>query len=587
MGVVNSIERKCRVIPNKIIETGNKDDDLFKGTSFLAEYHHHSPHLSPIILRISFLFFLLIFMQQLSFAQFSPGELSRAHQQLEGTSNCTQCHEVGNEISGKKCLACHSEIKTQLDGMSGFHFVNSAEQCVTCHKEHLGKKSHTFNFDAKTFNHNKTGFALSGKHEKVKCDDCHIGKNIHNEDVLKRLTDFPHKSYIGLSQTCASCHEDTHEGKFKQDCSSCHTLSGWKPASKFDHSKSTYRLEGKHASVECSKCHSALKATDKRIVQFMTKTFTDCTPCHTTPHGSKLTGKDCKSCHATESWQAAMKKKFDHNMTTYPLVGKHIEVKCEKCHLPNKRTKSGKPLRLAHDLCTDCHKDKHDGEFKVTYNNDCKKCHNELGFKPTLFTLTTHQETKFKLTGSHNAVLCVSCHKIVPNNPIKFTIEKFNCESCHKNPHGKEFSATIKEKNCESCHSTEQWKSVTFDHSTTKFQLLGKHQQTRCDKCHKGMTEKDNAFTAPTDTTCESCHKDKHEKQFLVMNKTECGTCHKPDNWKMLIFNHETQSSFSLKGGHSKVECHLCHREEEANGVKFVRYKPLSSQCESCHQKKN
>ena len=45
-------------------------------------------------------------------AQFSPGELSRSHQKLEGAQNCTQCHEIGKEISGQKCLGCHEEIKT-------------------------------------------------------------------------------------------------------------------------------------------------------------------------------------------------------------------------------------------------------------------------------------------------------------------------------------------------------------------------------------------------------------------------------------------------------------------------------------------
>ncbi len=574
------------------LHTGNKDDDISDAlschihSSCTDSIHHISSLLRPIILRISFLFFFLLCQFHLSFSQFSPGDLSRAHQNLEGTSNCTQCHEVGNEISGKKCLACHSEIKSQLDKKSGFHFVNSSEQCISCHKEHLGKDSHTFSFDEKTFNHNKTGFTLTGKHEKVSCDNCHKTKNIHDKDVLKKLNEFPHKSYLGLSQTCSSCHDDVHKGKFKPDCSTCHTVSGWKPASKFNHATSAFKLEGKHASVECSKCHATLKATDKKIVEFMTKNFADCSPCHSTPHGSKFAGKDCKSCHSTESWQAAMKKSFDHTLTAYPLVGKHTEVKCEKCHLPKKKSPSGKPLKLAHEACTDCHKDKHEGEFKTTYNNDCKKCHNEFGFKPSLFTLTTHQETKFKLSGAHNAVMCVSCHKITPNTPIKFTIDTFNCESCHKNPHGIEFSAIVKDKGCESCHSTEQWKTVTFDHSKTKFPLLGKHLEQTCNKCHKGMAEKGDNVAAPVGTTCESCHKDQHEKQFAVMNKTDCGSCHKPDNWKMLIFNHETQSSFSLQGGHSSVPCRLCHVEEERNGLKFIRYKPLSAQCESCHQKK-
>ncbi len=48
-------------------------------------------------------------------AQISPGDLSRAHQNLEGIANCQQCHETGRELSGAKCLACHTEIKAQVD----------------------------------------------------------------------------------------------------------------------------------------------------------------------------------------------------------------------------------------------------------------------------------------------------------------------------------------------------------------------------------------------------------------------------------------------------------------------------------------
>ncbi|TAK61956.1 MAG: hypothetical protein EPO24_05385, partial [Bacteroidetes bacterium] len=82
---------------------------------------------------------LSILITDVAYAQFSPGELSRAHEQLEGTTNCTQCHEVGKEISGGKCLNCHLEIKQQLDLKRGFHFHTSTARCVTCHKEHLGK----------------------------------------------------------------------------------------------------------------------------------------------------------------------------------------------------------------------------------------------------------------------------------------------------------------------------------------------------------------------------------------------------------------------------------------------------------------
>jgi hypothetical protein len=37
-------------------------------------------------------------------AQISPGDLSNPHSNLEGISNCTQCHVLGNKQTNEKCL---------------------------------------------------------------------------------------------------------------------------------------------------------------------------------------------------------------------------------------------------------------------------------------------------------------------------------------------------------------------------------------------------------------------------------------------------------------------------------------------------
>ncbi len=520
----------------------------------------------------------------LSFAQFSPGELSRAHQQLEGTDNCTQCHEVGQTISGAKCLSCHTEIKKQFDLKRGFHFSESSKQCVDCHKDHLGRDAKTMQFDERTFVHTKTGFTLSGKHEKIKCEQCHATKNIKDEDVKKQWAEFPHKTFLGLSQSCASCHEDTHKGRFKNECSACHTTSAWKPASKFNHATVAFKLEGEHGKVECSKCHSSL-SSKKNLTDFMTKSFADCTPCHATPHGEKFSGKDCKSCHSTQGWRTAMKKSFDHNLTTFQLVGLHETVKCEKCHQPNK--KKAKSLRIVHERCTDCHSDKHNGEFLARYKNDCKICHDENGFKPSTFTLTKHNESKFKLDGSHAAVLCASCH-LKKEKQLTFHFENQKCNACHSDTHRGEFKNVMLNDGCATCHATERWNTVSFNHALTKFSLDGKHAMVKCSACHKQLLQESQTKDfAKLKIECESCHQDIHQKQFASDETTNCSSCHKSDGWKMFVFNHETQSTFSLKGAHKKTECRSCHRVEESGGVKFVRFKPMASQCESCHQKRS
>ena len=56
-------------------------------------------------------------------AQISPGDLSNPHSNLEGISNCTQCHVLGNKQTNEKCLACHTEINERI----------SAKKVITHH----------------------------------------------------------------------------------------------------------------------------------------------------------------------------------------------------------------------------------------------------------------------------------------------------------------------------------------------------------------------------------------------------------------------------------------------------------------------
>jgi hypothetical protein len=85
-------------------------------------------------------------------------------------------------------------------------------------------------------------------------------------------------------------------------------------------------------------------------------------------------------------------------------------------------------------------------------------------------------------------------------------------------------------------------------------------------------------------SSCESCHKEVHAGQFRANGGTDCTKCHSPQGWKAVIFDHNTQSSFVLTGVHKRLECSACHPQERAADRLFVRFKPLSSKCESCHR---
>lgn len=514
-------------------------------------------------------------------AQFSPGDLARVHEKLEGMSHCADCHEVGKEISGMKCLACHTEIKRELDMKRGFHFAVRGDNCVKCHKDHLGKNAQITVFDRNRFDHSQTGFTLRGKHTTKQCEDCHTAKFIVDKEVLKKNR----KTSLGLSSACVSCHEDRHRGALGTDCNSCHTTSAWKPASNFDHSRTKFALAGKHRDVACDKCHKEqTPGNESRTAILGTKAFADCTPCHASPHGAKFGTQTCTSCHVPSAWSDVREQQFNHELTNFRLRGKHAFVKCQQCHKVN--AKGVRILKLPHDKCTDCHEDHHKGEFRTTYGNDCAKCHTEEGYRPSTFTLARHEAARFKLLGAHIAVPCAQCHNPSGGDQSTFRFSSLKCESCHKDPHRGQFTKIMGEAGCAKCHSSGSWKAVTFDHSVTSFSLIGKHETVSCSACHKPSATNVIVQFKGTPNRCESCHQDAHGNQFATNSITACARCHTPTGWTVRVFDHEKQSSFSLTGAHKKVECRSCHREETIGGKSVIRYKPLSGKCEACHGQK-
>jgi hypothetical protein len=523
-----------------------------------------------------------------AFSQFSPGELSRAHHNLEGTQNCTKCHEIGKEILGSKCLTCHSEIQQQLDRQRGYHFVFSRnEPCVKCHKEHLGPEAHTVKFDPATFDHSSLGFPLAGKHRNLQCASCHTGAHVADVHVRNLQSIFPHPTYMGLDRKCNSCHQDVHKGLLPGECSSCHTSEQWKDVSAFRHTATKFPLIGKHEQVACAKCHTSMHATPA-AVNFATALFEDCTPCHASPHRTKFPDSErCSSCHSPQGWEQQGQKAFDHNRTGFKLTGKHVTVKCEGCH----KAKSGSPgtqLKPRRD-CADCHADKHNGEFLAPYKNNCATCHSDRGFTPSTFTLERHNETRFRLDGSHLSLPCRQCHVRTGDKGMVFRFASLRCETCHRDVHKGKFTRAAASA-CTDCHTTGDWLATSFDHAAaTGYKLEGQHASVPCAKCHREET----GAGAGTRTfsklqrECEACHRDQHARQFASGSGTDCSKCHAPAGWKRLTFDHERQSAFSLKGAHLKISCASCHHSEVIDAVATVRYKPVATQCESCHSRRS
>jgi hypothetical protein len=304
---------------------------------------------------------------------------------------CSDCHSADiTRFDKAVCSTCHEqENKTFMTA----HTQAYGTDCMGCHdgKETISKR----------FDHSLVSFKLDGKHAGRACADCHTS--------ARTAADFKTTSAV-----CSACHakDDAHKGSFGTDCGSCHKASGWKPAT-FDHNLSSFKLEGKHANVECNACHinGVFKGTDST-----------CFACHqkNDEHKGKF-GQDCGACHKPAGWKPAT---FDHNLSAFKLDGAHAKVECQKCHINN--VFKGTPQE-----CSGCHQDPafHQGMFAGTA---CSKCHNTGAWSPAIYN-GPHPDIAGGEGGSginHGGRGCTSCHTVNLNTAT--------CTMCHdsNNPHG-------------------------------------------------------------------------------------------------------------------------------------------------------
>ena len=520
------------------------------------------------------LFVFLIFLTATVSAQISPGQLVQAHKDLEGLSNCSKCHELGDKVLNSKCLACHKEMNSLIKANRGYHASSDVKgkDCFNCHSDHNGRTFEIIRFNEKSFDHQKTTFRLEGKHIDLKCNDCHQAKFIADKSISKRKNTF-----LGMLNDCKSCHADVHLGTLGTKCSNCHSPEGFKPVKSFEHNKTAFQLSGKHSEVSCEKCHKIEKRNGKDFQRFKGIEFKSCENCHNDIHVGKL-GKDCQKCHVTSGFGQLKSGQFDHDKTNFKLIGKHTEVKCSSCHGNNLTSKP------KHALCIDCHKDYHNGAFvKKGVTRDCAECHIESGFSPSKFTIDNHNASRFQLLGSHLAVPCKTCH--FSEKEWHFAQLGMRCTDCHKNIHGEEIKTKFMGNNeCSNCHTSGSWQQISFDHSKTEFPLLGKHAATTCSGCHEKKKNNENIPIkfASVSTLCDACHRDVHNDQFKVAEKNDCQRCHKLDNWKPVKFNHE-ETKFPLTGRHQAVECSACHKKVIDGSVTFIKFKLDEFKCVNCH----
>jgi len=165
--------------------------------------------------------------------------LTGAHQAVV----CSECHQA-NRFRGTPslCYSCHADdFASTVDPAhvsGGF-----STGCVACHSTSAWRPA--------SFDHNSSGFPLTGAHVAVPCNECHAGGR-----------------YAGTPSQCAGCHQEDYNqtsnpahaaAGFPLDCQSCHGTASWQPAS-FNHeplfpiAAGTSHSPGRWSA--CSDCHT-------------------------------------------------------------------------------------------------------------------------------------------------------------------------------------------------------------------------------------------------------------------------------------------------------------------------------------------
>jgi len=476
---------------------------------------------------------------------------------------CASCHKTASTASARggtlnadfrglntACASCHTDV----------HAGKLGTACASCHD--------TRTFRVATFKHPGPEPFYAGQHASLACAKCHGG-----EGVMKTATTgkpVTSRTYRGLGTACATCHRDVHLGQFGSNCTSCHSVDAPKFAAVgFSHASTNFALLGKHATVECSKCHKsesgAFPAASGSAVRFK-GVSAECRTCHKDVHLGQL-GQHCETCHTPTSFTLA---RYTHQGNPEFHSAKHATLECKSCHKPEDArypAGNGVAVRFAGltSACATCHQDPHRG----TLGTRCESCHTTKQWPGA--SRAFHKSTTFPLEDRHIAVPCASCHI---NGEIKGTPNL--CYDCHWIRRQDDRFRTRLGNACETCHRPTSWRAVSWDHGTaTGFPLNAGHRGLACESCHH-----DQVFTGGTPTNCYGCHRRDFDATRQPAHAaggfpTTCDSCHKASDtsWTQASFTHTT---FRLVGVHEEQPCAACHKNSVYTGTPTA--------CVSCHQ---
>lgn len=188
------------------------------------------------------------------------------------------------------------------------------------------------------FDHSRTGFPLSQRHQNVPCSGCH-------------------RSDRQVTRQCSGCHEDAHQGQLGAGCDGCHSAASWSQTDALArHRQTRLPLTGMHALVECRDCHQ--RSAEREWTTLAADCFAchegdyrrpDIHPLHVGVPGDPTQPpfpRDCQQCHRATGWlpvfvgagiigssQLALASGREHDRL-FPLShGPHRGAECSSCHI--------------------------------------------------------------------------------------------------------------------------------------------------------------------------------------------------------------------------------------------------------------
>ncbi|HUO52254.1 MAG TPA: hypothetical protein VMT93_07035 [Gemmatimonadaceae bacterium] len=277
------------------------------------------------------------------------------------TTACNLCHK-NNQFTklATDCYSCHSTDFTNPANSVNHVSVGFPTACETCHT--------TSTWAGASFNHATTGFALTGAHAAVACNQCHL-----NNQFTKLATD------------CYSCHTTDYNlssnpvnhsaaGFAPAQCATCHTTTAWYPGA-YTHPTTPFAITGAHVPLACNACHGDNVYHGKSGLCYSCHQKDYTNPANSVDHVAAAFPTTCETCHNTTSWAGAT---FNHDQSYFPIYSGHHQGvwnnNCATCHTTAGNYAAFSCLNGCHaKSTTDSH---HSGVHGYVYDSQhCYSCH--------------------------------------------------------------------------------------------------------------------------------------------------------------------------------------------------------------------